>query len=76
MRNSWPVFFLRYTNVWYSVKNTITLTENDLAQIQEKVLDLGVEINEFRGLLVSYQAKIRRTLLLADSYSKTGDELL
>ncbi|MDH3203121.1 MAG: hypothetical protein OEL81_00380 [Nitrosopumilus sp.] len=58
------------------MKNTITLTENDLAQIQKKVLDLGVEINEFRGLLVSYQAKIRRTLLLADSYSKTGDELL
>ena len=58
------------------MKNTVTLTENDLTQIQEKVLDLGVEINEFRDLLVSYQAKIRRTLLLADSYSKTGDKLL
>jgi len=50
-----------------NVKNTtITLTDYDLAQIQKKILDLGEEINEFRGLLLSYQAKIRRTMILAE----------
>jgi len=49
------------------VKNTITLTESDLAQIQQKILDLGVEISEFRNLLLSYQAKIRRTMILVES---------
>jgi len=50
-----------------SVKNTtITLTDYDLAQIQKKILDLGEEINEFRGLLLSYQAKIRRTMILVE----------
>jgi len=51
-----------------SVKNTtiITLTDYDLVQIQKKILDLGEEINEFRGLLLSYQAKIRRTMILVE----------
>lgn len=58
-----------------SVKNTtiITLTDHDLAQIQKKILDLGAEINEFRGLLLSYQVKIRRTIILAES-SQNGCE--
>ena len=49
------------------MKNTVTLTENDLAQIQQKILDLGAEISEFRNLLLSYQAKIRRTMILVES---------
>jgi len=50
-----------------SVKNTtITLTYYDLAQIQKKILDLGEEINEFRGSLLSYQVKIRRTMILVE----------
>ena len=55
------------------MRNTVTLTENDLAQIQQKVLDLGAEISEFRNLLLSYQAKIRRTMILVES-SQTETE--
>jgi len=61
-------FFLKLESRIDSVKNTIiTLTDYDLAQIQKKILDLGAEINEFRGLLLSYQAKIRRTMILVET---------
>ena len=49
------------------MNNAISLSENDLTQIQQKVLELGAEINEFRNLLLSYQAKIRRTMILVES---------
>ena len=57
------------------MKNTITLTESDLAKIQQKILDLGVEINEFRNLLSSYQAKIRRTMLLVESFQNEDENI-
>ena len=55
------------------MNNAILLSENDLTQIQQKILELGAEISEFRNLLLSYQAKIRRTMILAES-SQTEDE--
>ena len=41
----------------------VTITDYDLEQIRQRVLDLGTEIASFRNVLFKYQNKIRRTML-------------
>ena len=36
---------------------------DDIVHIWKMVLDLGIEIKQFRAALESYQSKIRRTLI-------------
>ena len=40
-----------------------TDSDDDIVRIWKMVLDLGIEIKQFRAALESYQSKIRRTLI-------------
>ena len=40
-----------------------TASDDDITRIWKMVLDLGVEIEQFKAALESYQSKIRRTLI-------------
>ena len=40
-----------------------TDSDDDIVRIWKIVLDLGIEIKQFRAALESYQSKIRRTLI-------------
>ena len=39
------------------------ISDDDMARIQEKMLELGTEIGNFKAALASYQSRIRRTLV-------------
>jgi len=53
------------------VEKTIRIAQSDLSVIQQRMLELGLEINSFKDALVSHQAKVRYVLL--DSVKKEGD---
>ena len=53
---------------------TMTITQNDLSTIQQKILELGFEIASFRDALLVHQAKVRHVLL--DSVKEEEKEIL
>ena len=55
------------------MEKTIKITLSDLCTIRQRMLEIGTEINSFKGALVSHQAKVRRVLL--DSKKEGGDTI-